>query len=610
MDRNLKFAIIGGGPRGISVVEQLVIECAGGESTVSIDLIDDHIPGAGRVWNPMQSQDLLMNTHAREVTIYSGSPDGGPSRAGSGPSLEEWIAEEGEKISEDGYAPRALYGKYLKNAFEKISKNAPAGIEVRGIVDQVEDIQTQEDGYRLICSTRNLGSYHSVILATGHPRQPVSPIIDQSMGRVIAGDSAADLNLSHIKPGSTVATIGMGLSFHDVVALLTSGRGGKFQEVNGNLKYIPSGKEPQIIGVSRSGLPIPSRGINQKAADHSFSPIICTPERMSQLCALTHSNFMTDVEPWIMAEAAISFTKASLQSSAPQSIDNFLQLASKIDSNPLETVHALARSFGVMNQLPTLYSMARPFQEENFQSFEEWNSTIREHLQRDTAMAREGNVKNPTKAALDTLRDLRPAIRLAVENGRLEPESHQKDFLGKFVPTYSLLVAGPPVIRNTQLLALLSSGIVKIAPPGTRIHENSEGKFTLQSANAPWIHTAENIIDARIPGYSIGTCRSKLYPNILSRGLVRRFRHEGKTSAIETGACESDPQTGHTIGIDGRPVKGLFVIGIPTERQRWFTQIGNGRPGVDSSFTSEARKIARYALVDALGKTEKIEVPS
>ena len=91
---------------------------------------------------------------------------------------------------------------------------------------------------------------------------------------------------------------------------------------------------------------------------------------------------------------------------------------------------------------------------------------------------------------------------------------------------------------------------------------------------------------------------------------MRRFRHEGRTSAIETGACESDPQTGHTIGVNGRPVKGLFVIGIPTERQRWFTQIGNGRPGVDSSFTSEARKIARYALVDALGNTEKIEVPS
>ena len=43
------------------------------------------------------------------------------------------------------------------------------------------------------------------------------------------------------------------------MSLLTSGRDGKFEEINDKLNYIPSGKEPLLIAGSRRGLPYHSR---------------------------------------------------------------------------------------------------------------------------------------------------------------------------------------------------------------------------------------------------------------------------------------------------------------------------------------------------------------
>jgi hypothetical protein len=40
----------------------------------------------------------------------------------------------------------------------------------------------------------------------------------------------------------------------------------------------------------------------------------------------------------------------------------------------------------------------------------------------------------------------------------------------------------------------------------------------------------------------------------------------------------------------------MYVLGIPTEKLRWFTQIGNGRPGPLSGFHADADAIARDVL--------------
>ena len=102
-------AIVGGGPRGISVLERLgsflrdlslqgSVELAAADDrsvpsagNVAIHLIDDVEPGAGRVWRTDQSSTLCMNTLADAVTLFTepGSTVRGPVL--EGPTLYEWF---------------------------------------------------------------------------------------------------------------------------------------------------------------------------------------------------------------------------------------------------------------------------------------------------------------------------------------------------------------------------------------------------------------------------------------------------------------------------------------------------------------------------------------
>lgn len=586
-----RIAVVGAGPRGISVVEQLIMHA---DESVRIDVYDSRLVGAGRIWHPEQSKHLLMNTHAGEVSIFAGPMDDGPARAGAGPSLQQWLVPDDGVYS--GYAPRADYGRYLRFAFDSF-------VEITEHHDTVVAVRRHgENAFTLRTRSGHVRVYDAVVLATGHPQPKAADFISTrkpGSTRILSGDSAADLPLDEIKPGQAIATMGMGLAFHDVVALLTQGRGGLFRTgSDGALEYAPSGEEPVITGVSRSGLPIPSRGRNQKPGDFRFTPRLCTVERMRALRACGRQvDFTREVGPWIRAEAAVTFCLTTIAlGSQPARAGEFIDRLGGIDeSDPAESLYRIAAEFGVRERFPSMKSLARPFEGMQFSSRGQWMDALAAHLQADLDHAREGNVTNPLKAALDTLRDLRPSIRAVVDNGGLTPDSHEHGFLGEFVPQYSLLVAGPPPRRIEELLALMRARVVSMAGPQARIVEDGH-ELAVQSPAVPGSVTIERVIDARIPRYEAGRCSSPLFPQLLADGLVRRFRHVGAEVSTETGACETDPDTAGAIGADGTPVRGLFLLGIPTERQRWFTQIGNGRPGVRSGFTVDAERVARSAL--------------
>lgn len=589
-------AIIGGGPRGISVLERLLMRCAG-TGPLTIDLYDQVSPGNGRVWDPRQSAHLLMNTPAQEVTIFSGPPDSGPVRAGAGPSLAQW-SPSGDRPEYSGYETRRQYGRYLRCAVEAMVAAAPGHVTVRMFTGTVVEILTHNGDFTVRTETGELWAYDSVVLATGHP-QPESPSLATKTGtQIILGDSAADLSLDLIDGGDTVAAIGMGLGFHDVVALLTQGRGGSYTESSsGELEYRPGGSEPTIVGVSRSGLPILARGRNEKPASFSFTPRLCTVQRMSAQRRSGQLDFARDVYPWIMAEAAATFCATHIAARAPGLEAEFLTQVTALGAHPspMRAVQELGNTYGVTETLPDLDAMARPFARRRYRSQAAWTRALRAHLRADLAEAEQGNLSNPLKAALDTLRDLRPAIRTAVNHGGLTPESHERDFVTRFTPAYSILAAGPPARRNQELLALMRCGIVRVAGPHAAVTQ-SDGRTRVVSPAVPEAIEVDITVDTRIPPHRIGEGRTGLYRQLLADGLVRRYCHEGVTTMVETGACDTDPETGQAIGADGTPVAGLFVVGIPTERQRWFTQIGNGRPGVTTEFSSDADRVATHCL--------------
>ncbi len=52
----------------------------------------------------------------------------------------------------------------------------------------------------------------------------------------------------------------------------------------------------------------------------------------------------------------------------------------------------------------------------------------------------------------------------------------------------------------------------------------------------------------------------------------------------------------HPVGADGRPVRGLHVLGIPSEHSRFFTQVVATGPAGWSEFMRDADDVARHLL--------------
>ena len=232
-----RIAVIGSGPRGLSVVERLAARLAEGASDrpVEIQLIDDVEVGTGRVWRTDQPEWFLMNTVAGEVSAFSGPSDGGPARPGAGPSLAEWWATaDPARAGVNDYAPRAVHGRYMRFVLATAERCLPSHARLRRVHDQVLSLRQEAGRHRLRLAAGGDLLADRVVLVTGHARpeltgmqRRLSDFADAHDGlRYIRGDSAADMPLEEIPAGSGVGIIGLGLSFYDVMAALTLGRGG------------------------------------------------------------------------------------------------------------------------------------------------------------------------------------------------------------------------------------------------------------------------------------------------------------------------------------------------------------------------------------------------
>jgi methylaspartate mutase epsilon subunit len=90
-----RIAVVGSGPRGLSVLERLVARMNEQRPAVPVAryLVDAVEVGCGRIWQSRQPEWFLMNTPCGEVTMFSGPPDDGVARPGAGPSLAQWWEE-------------------------------------------------------------------------------------------------------------------------------------------------------------------------------------------------------------------------------------------------------------------------------------------------------------------------------------------------------------------------------------------------------------------------------------------------------------------------------------------------------------------------------------
>ncbi|MFR9675011.1 FAD/NAD(P)-binding protein [Streptomyces sp. TR06-5] len=621
-------AVVGAGPRGTSVVERLCASAAellGTDDELTVHVVDPERPGPGRVWRTAQSGHLLMNTVASQVTLFTDASveTEGPVRPG--PTLHEWFerAHPGT-LGPDDYPTRAQYGAYLEWVFAETLHRAPSRVRVTVHRTRAVRLDDAEDGQRLELSDgtelRGLGA---VVLAQGHlpgapgPEQRRLGAYAREHGlRYVPPANPADLagELAALAPGEPVLLRGLGLNFFDHMALLTSGRGGRFTSSGpgGALRYLPSGREPRLYAGSRRGVPYHARGDNEKGAHGRHRPLLLTEPTVRRLRARAENgdppDFLHDIWPLVAKEVETVYYEALLAERAPdraagrrEAADFRAAFLRVPHGDPAES--ALLDGHGVPEDRRwDWHRLARPCDGLHFGDAATHRAWLLERLRRDIAEARRGNVNGPCKAALDVLRDLRNEVRLAVDHAGIAGTSRRDHLDRWYTPLNAFLSIGPPRRRIEEMAALIEAGVLDVLGPGMTVRPSPEGgAFEAHSPAVPGVTVrASCLVEARLPEPDLRRTADRLLAGMLRDGACRPHR----VGTYETGGLDVTPRPYRVVDRHGTPHPGRFAVGVPTEGVHWVTAAG-ARPGVNSVTLTDTDAVAR-AVLATVGRRERV----
>lgn len=623
--------LIGSGPRGLSVVERL---CANARSqpegsTVHVHVVDPYPPGSGKVWRTDQSRHLLMNTVAGQISVFTDASVTLRGPLEPGPSLHEWavalvagrfgdgfpahVLDEARALGPDTYPTRAFYGRYLRWAYQRTIDGAPSGLTVTvhaSLAVALDDDPQAEDGspQRVVLADGTvLAGLDAVILCQGHLPARADTAEREFASRVrkagvvhIEPANPADVDLDVLAPGTRVLLRGLGLNFFDHLAGLTAGRGGSFSRAGGRLVYHPCGREPHIYAGSRRGIPYQARGDNEKGPHGRHEPSLLTADRIAEL-RRTHErcglDFRKDLWPLISREVEAVYYRTLFTSRGHIARAERLQ-EDFLTAGPGEREKdAVLSAYGISEKDRWDWELiARPYRDREFTGPRDFTDWLLDHLRKDVAEARCGNVSGPLKAALDVLRDLRNEVRLAVDHGGLHGDSHRTDLDDWYTPLNAFLSIGPPARRVEEMIALIDAGVLTVVGPSLRVRGDDTG-YTADSPLVPGSEVrVDALVEARLPDITLRRTDDPLLRHLLATGQCTAYRIRTRSG----GTYESDgvavtEMPFHLIDAAGRAHPRRFAFGVPTEPVHWATAAGI-RPGVNSVTLTHSDAIARAAL--------------
>jgi hypothetical protein len=592
------------------VLERLCAN-ATAETNLDIHVVDPYPPGAGRVWRVDQPGDLLMNTVASQVTVFTDDTVAMRGRLVPGPSLYEWSTfhaltddPTADELGPDTYPTRAQYGRYLTWVFDYVVSTAPAGITVTAHRAQANRLLDDAGGTQtlLLSDGTAIGGLDAAVLAQGH--LPIRPDADEFGLRGFAAThglryippvNPADVDLSGIAPGTPVGLRGLGLCFFDYMALFTIGRGGRFVPGESGLRYEPSGREPRLHAGSRRGVPYHARGENQKGPYGRQNPILLTPETVTRLRAEASVNggldFEEDIWPYVAREVEIVFYATTLRE---RGVDpaGFNAAFSACEWGEAEGV---LDEFGLTDRWDWSV-IADPLPRYGYRDHADWTAQLLDYLRADVAHGYRGNIEGPIKAALDVLRDLRNEVRLLIDHGGLTGDSYAFHIEGWYSPLNAYLSIGPPARRIEEMVALVEAGVLDVVGPAVELSTAADG-FVLAAPGVPGSRYAVAVlIEARLPEISLSRTADPLLRHLLTAGAARHYDLPNPDgSRYRTDGLAVSGRPFHLVDAFGRSHPRRFAFGVPTEAVHWVTAAG-ARPGVGSVALGDADAISLAVL--------------
>ncbi|MGX0119617.1 FAD/NAD(P)-binding protein [Corynebacterium otitidis] len=639
--------IVGGGPRGISVLERVSAGLAGLEATVH--LVDDVQPGAGRVWRTDQTHTLCMNTLAGAVTLFTEPGSTTTQPVVEGPTMHEWIRlireefdvphlpggerettadipeahretfarqpvdptvvedyrEEIARTEDYSNPSRGLYGDYLRWVFELTAGHLDPGLELHVHTDRV--VAVEERGERDVVRLAGGGEItaDAVVLAQGWLTPAANPEEDH-LGRAAESGQATwvrpgnpiDQGFEAVPAGETVLVRGLGMGFFDAVTLLTVGRGGRHVEDESSpagLRYEPSGREPRIVAGSRRGYPFLPKSDYRSLPPNAEMPRLKRVIEELSGAGRGEIDFTTQVWPAILRDALAAFVERLAELDPGALNAPLAEVVADIDSLPLEELRGRLR--GHLADPGSEFWPADWF--EPLSGFtgtvEEITAQVATWLARDIDEAAKGR-DSALKAGLWSISSARKPAAILGEDGRYTAESRRGSF-HSFMALGGMVGSGPPLFRSRELLALVEAGIVGFVGAGTRLEATGDG-FALGSDTLPEGETVSSttLVDAWLHQPSIAHPGDPLTEGLVESGRVRPFAHPASDGrALPGSSPEVEGVTRRVVRADGTLDPRLHLLGIPTSDQ-WADTTISPFPGTDPKFLRETDAAATSAL--------------
>jgi predicted dinucleotide-binding enzyme/uncharacterized NAD(P)/FAD-binding protein YdhS len=619
-----RLVMVGGGPRAIGVLERLGANASLpgtadrlAAAPLHVDVIDPHMPGAGRIWRAEESPLLLMNSRAADVSIFTDETVEADGPVVAGPSLAEWAdgirrgtiaaptagtarLAEIHALQATDFASRRVQALYLEWFFGQVLAALPATVTVtvhrttatavRALgadgADSAGTAGTSTAAWRVELEDRAPLTADLLLLAAGHTdarpsaaRHELAAFARRHGGTYLAPSQASDAQLDLLGGGQDVIVRGMGLAFVDLMALLTEGRGGRFvpadgsreSAASGRLTYLPSGREPRLWVGSRRGVPYHSK-VRDEGAPTGLTELVHVTAENLRAREDEHGllDFRADVVPLIAAEIAHQVPGAP----TPQP-----------GEEPLAWLDEPLAGLGA-TVLPQYAEQAT-------------RDAVVGHIEADLRERTEGDV-----AAARTLFQL--LLRLHGVLVDQLPASRLRGGAASGYPRwwhslFSFVDSGPPPHRLHQLLALERAGVVRFLGPGVTVTADEEaGRFRARGATGIEV-AADALVDAFLPEPSLAESTNPLLRDLVAGGAEAAGGESvGRESASSPGTLDVDARH-RVLGPDGTARERLWAVGP------WTSELPIGafaRPRTNAPCHRRNDALARELLEAALSRRE------
>jgi uncharacterized NAD(P)/FAD-binding protein YdhS len=574
-------AIIGLGSWGLSVLERTVNRARASTAPVCVHVVQPGPPGGG-VYSLDQPDYLVLNNACGQLSLYAAPDDSPEPRYALG--LFDWAVARGYEwhgyecraggggrpLQPTDYLPRRVMGEYLVWFYETLVADAPPNLQiVRHDTTATDIVPDVSGGERVLLDDGTDLRVDHVVLTSGHTWND-----ERTSGSSVAyrRPYPVDYWNRSTPAGAPVAVAGMGLVGYDMLAALTIGRGGSFEDNGTRNRYVRSGHEPTIYYYSRTGMPCCAKSATGIDPTGTYRPVVCTPDVFARLrgegagATRRHVDFRRDLLPLLFDEMQVRFhtQSALLHHGAEASTEvNDRLRAGWAGGDFGAVVTDLEGRYGRF--VPTEHLFAG--QGSHYSSSRDYESQVYAMVEADLDEAlMEGG--SAVKAAQEVMRILRDQLRSVIEFGGLSLESYV-DFQSNIRGRINRLEAGPPPMRSQQLLALLDAGVVRIPfGPAPEVSAVPDGRVAIRSTQLDRMHAATMtaVVRGHLDLPSLQRSASPLLKRLYNKGRLTQLQY-GDT-AVGSVAISEDF---HPYDAEGRLQQHLSLLGVLTEGVRYFT---------------------------------------